>query len=417
MHISTLRIAWRNLGRRKRRTLLAIGAIALGQTTLVFVNGLMAGSFENMLQTITGPLVGHVQIHHSEWREERAIDLYVDGLSQARAQIKALPYVTTVLPRIFSPVLAASGEQQDQPADAEPAVIVGVDVDAESEKGGLLEHLKPEELPGERSVAVGKVLANRLGIEEGHSLAVIGQDADGYPVSDLFIVKSIISSTVDIVNTMGVVMPIAYAGELLMMPDQAHEIIVQSDDHRNAETIAASISALPELADAEVLPWRDAIPELVRLIDMKWLMDLGFLGIVFVAAAAGIANTATMSTFERTREFGMLLAVGSRPGRIVWMVFIESIVLGLAGVIIGSLLGSAAVLITSHTGIDYAALGGVSAEDVSFGGLSISYVIHPKFEFRHILFGLCAVTMTSVLASVWPATLAARLEPVEAMRQ
>ena len=99
------------------------------------------------------------------------------------------------------------------------------------------------------------------------------------------------------------------------------------------------------------------------------------------------------------------------------MVIIESIILGLAGVAIGSALGSAAVLITSHTGIDYAALGGISAEDVSFGGLNISYVIHPKFEIRHILLGLCAVTMTSVLASVWPATFAARLEPVEAMRQ
>ena len=416
MQFSTLRIAWRNLGRNKRRTMLAVGAIALGQLTLVFVNGLMAGSFNDMLETVTGPLVGHVQIHHEEWREERAIDLYVDDLSEAKAEMEALPLVASVLPRIYSPVLAASGEERDEPADAEPAMVVGVDVDLESQKGGLLEAAEPGNLPGERSVVLGRVLANRLGVEPGQLLAVIGQDADGFPVSDLFEIKAIIRSNVDVVKTMGVVMDIADAGEFLAMPDQAHEIVVQSDDYRNAEALAASVVALPALANAEVLQWREAVPELARIIDMKGKIDLIFLAIVFVAAAAGIANTATMSAFERTHEFGMLLAVGTRPARIIRMVLIESIIIGLLGVAVGSIIGTALVVATSQTGIDYAALGGVSAEDVSFGGMSISYIIYPMFEFRHVLLGLCAVTMTSVLASLWPAALAARLEPVEAMR-
>ena len=416
MHKSTFRVAWRNLGRNRRRTLLAIGAIALGQFTLVFVNGLMAGSFDNMLQTVTGPLVGHVQVHHPEWREERAIDLYVDSLSEAKAEIEALPGIKSVFPRIFSPVLAANGEIRNEPADAEPGVIVGVDVAAESAKGGMLESLEPDSLPENRSVAIGKVLANRLEVEVGQTIAVIGQDAQGYPVSDLFEVRAIMDSTVDIVKTMGMVMSMADAAEFLAMPDQAHEIVVQGDDYREAETLKASMSALPALEGTEVLSWRESVPLLVTIIDMKIWMDLVFLVIVFIAAAAGIANTATMSTFERIHEFGMLLAVGSRPGRIVWMVLIESIIIGLAGVALGSILGSTVVLITSHTGINYAALGGSSAEDVAFAGMNLSYIIHPKFEFRHIIFGLCAVTMTSVLASVWPAMLAARLEPIEAMR-
>jgi len=416
MHKSTFRVAWRNLGRNRRRTLLAIGAIALGQFTLVFVNGLMAGSFDNMLQTVTGPLVGHVQVHHPEWREERAIDLYVDRLSEAKTEIEVLPDIKSVFPRIFSPVLAANGEMRNESADAEPGVIVGVDVAAESAKGGMLESLGPDNLPEHRSVAIGKVLANRLEVEVGQAIAVIGQDVHGYPVSDLFEVRAIMDSTVDIVKTMGMVMSLADASEFLAMPDQAHEIVVQGDDYREAETLKASMSALPALEGTEVLSWRESVPLLVTIIDMKIWMDLVFLVIVFIAAAAGIANTATMSTFERIHEFGMLLAVGSRPGRIVWMVLIESIIIGLAGVALGSILGSTVVLITSHTGINYAALGGSSAEDVAFAGMSLSYIIHPKFEFRHIIFGLCAVTMTSVLASVWPAMLAARLEPIEAMR-
>lgn len=164
------------------------------------------------------------------------------------------------------------------------------------------------------------------------------------------------------------------------------------------------------------MPWREAAPELVTIIEMKSWSDLIFVVILFVAAAAGIANTMMMSTFERTREFGTLLAVGCRPTRMVRMVLLESVVLGLVGVAIGSVLGAAIVLITSQTGIDYSALGGIRAEEVAFKGLNISYVIYPKFEFRHVLYGVIAVTLTSVLASLWPAAFAARLQPVEAMR-
>jgi putative ABC transport system permease protein len=156
----------------------------------------------------------------------------------------------------------------------------------------------------------------------------------------------------------------------------------------------------------------------VSMIELKDWMDLIFVAILFVAAAAGIANTMVMSTFERTREFGLLLAIGSRPMRIVLMVMLEAIILGLVGVAIGSALGSAAVLWTSHTGIDYAALTNLKGEDVEFAfqGLNISYVLYPTFEWRHISFGVIAVTFTSLVAALWPSVLAARQEPAEAMR-
>jgi ABC-type lipoprotein release transport system permease subunit len=388
----------------------------LAQCTLVFVNGLMAGSFNSMLETVTGPLVGHVQIHHPEWREERAVDYYIDNLAAVQAEIEALPNVTRASPRIYSAVLAASGEESDEPALAEPAMVVGVDVPSEKKGGGLLDALAEDELPGERGVVVGKVLATRLGVVPGQLIALIGQDADGFPVSDLFTIKGIVSGNVDLVKTMGIVMSVADAGEFLVMPDQAHEILVHGANYEDAEALTAEVAALPTLADTEVLSWREIVPLFVKIFDLKKWFDFIFLAIVFVAAAAGIANTAMMSTFERTREFGMLLAVGARPGRIVSMVLLESVIVGLVGVAIGSILGVTIVLITSHTGINYAALGGTEAEDVAFAGVNISYVIHPYLELRHIVYGVCAVTLTSVLASLWPASLAARLEPVEAMR-
>jgi putative ABC transport system permease protein len=414
--MTTLRIAWRNMGRNCKRSLLAVGAIALAQTTLVFVNGFMAGSYDQMLQTITGPMIGHVQVHHPQWREERAVDLHIDHLETVRAQVATLTEVVSVSPRLYSAALAASGEKGDQPADAEPAMIVGVDVSAESTKGGLLESLPAQAHPDGNKVAVGRVLANRLNVSEGQELALIGQDVDGFPASDLFAIGAIIETPVDLVKTRGVVMSIQAAAEFLVMPDQAHEIVIRGPTVEHADVVARGVAALPALSGMEVLSWREAAPEFSRMIDMKGWFDLIFLAIVFIAAASGIANTSMMSSFERTREFGMLLAIGLRPARVVQMVLFESVLLGLMGVLIGSLVGTGLVLLAAHTGINYAALAGVEAADIAFGGVSISYMIYPRFELRHILFGFIAVIITSAMASTWPATLAARLEPAKAMR-
>jgi len=100
----------------------------------------------------------------------------------------------------------------------------------------------------------------------------------------------------------------------------------------------------------------------------------------------------------------------------VGMILLEAVALGAIGIVVGSIIGSIIVVITSHTGIDYAVLSGIDAEDVTFQGISFSYVIYPKFEFRHIVFGAVAVGLTSIIASAWPASLAARLQPAEAVR-
>mgnify|MGYP001034146305 FL=1 len=418
MRLSTLSIAWRNLGRNRRRTALALTAIALGQIIVVAVNGMMAGMFDSMLKTITGPMIGHVQIHHKDWREDRAVDLYIDKLTEVRAAIGSLPGVKSVSPRLFTAVLVAPGEQTEKPADAEAAIVVGVDVNAESLDKGLIGNLQANERPGGRNVVIGTVLARRLGITPGRLIAVIGQDVDEFPVSDLFTVSAVIKSSVDIVES-GIVMSLPDAQAFFNLPDKCHEIVVRGSDYRMSVALAEAVRKIPSMSEAEVLTWKEAVPELASMIDIKGYMDLIFVGILFLAAAAGIANTMMMSTFERTREIGMLLALGSGPGRLVRMIVLEAVILGLVGVAIGSVLGTIIVLITSHTGINYVAIAGMStkeAMDFSYKGLNISLLIYPKLEYRSFIYGLVAVTLTSVLTALWPAVSAARLEPAEAMR-
>jgi ABC-type lipoprotein release transport system permease subunit len=232
----------------------------------------------------------------------------------------------------------------------------------------------------------------------------------------LYTVSAVVRSGVDLINSMGVVMSVSDAQTLLALPNKAHELVIRGSDPRDADALAKAVSQLQGLGPYEVLSWREAKPELVRIIDMKAYIDVIFLVIVFIAASAGIANTMMMSTFERIHEFGMLLALGTHPRRLVRMILIEAVILGIIGVAVGSALGVGIVWITGQTGIDYAAISGIETDGIAFEGILFSYVIYPQIEIKHILYGLIAVSLTSLFASLWPAALAARLEPAEALR-
>jgi ABC-type lipoprotein release transport system permease subunit len=384
---STLRIAWRNLGRNRKRTLLALAAIAIGQLAFLSTAGLMRGYTEEFVDSITGPMVGHIQIHVPGWREDRSIDATLHDVQRMIALILDVQGVERASPRIYAPALAALREEGFM------SMVVGVDPATESNPSGLLPAEGLAERLGEHRVLVGGAFAEKNGIEPGMEIAV------------------------DVVQSLGIVMSLADAQELLYMPDQAHEIIIHVRDPEKIEEVVGRLRALPVLEDTEVLPWQDILPQFVHMIKIIDVYLLIVLVIVLIAAAAGIANTMLMSTFERIHEFGMLLSLGCGPGRLSRLVATEAIVLGLLGVAIGTALGAGLIALTSGSGIDYAALGGTgSTYEVAFQGLTLSSHIFPRLLLSDVATGVAAVLFTSLISVIWPMFYIVRLEPMEAMR-
>lgn len=405
----TAQIAWRNLGRSKKRTALALLAIAVAQFALLATDGLMRGYSDNIRLAITGPMVGHVQAHHPNWRRERALDLAIDEVDRIVSTIHEDPDVGDVSARIYAPVLVAPEE------DAFVATVVGLSVDSESNPYGVLSGLKH---PLERGkVLMGYRLAKKIGARPGQEIAVVGQAADGSLANDLYLVQDIIKCPADIINQSGIVMSLQDAQRLFVMPNQANEIVIRAKTSGKSRDITRRLSQKPLFATIEVLPWQEIVPELVLILKMSDYVGYFALVIVFVAATAGIANTLMMSTFERVHEFGMLLALGTRPRRIVRMIVCEAIFIGILGVVIGTALGYGFVVGTAERGIDMASWGGEGqVEDMAYQGLNLPLHIYPRLEPVDSLLGLIAVIITSMVASVWPAWTAGRLEPVEAMR-
>lgn len=405
---TTLTVAWRNLGRNRRRTALALAAIGLSQAMVLFYGGIMRGYSDWMVQTITGPMLGDVQVHAPGWREDRAMDRALFGVDTMLAAIRRQTQVTRASARIYAPALAALGEQ------GRAVMVVGLEPAAEAGRAGLL--ARAEARPAGRRVLVGRPLAEAMGVEAGDTLAIVGQGADGSLANDLYVVIGLVSTPVDQMNRMGVLMDLGEAQKLFAMPDAAHEIVVHARDERDPASLARRLAALPALAGTEVLDWKTLAPQLVGLVDLigaSWAFILVF---VFLAAAAGIANTMLMATFERTRELGMLLALGARPARVVGLVMSEAAVLGVAGALAGSALGAAVVLVTGRTGVDFAALASGSPSEMSYAGMNMSMIIYPGLDVGQMAIGAAAVVATALLAALWPAARAARLQPTRALR-
>jgi ABC-type lipoprotein release transport system permease subunit len=405
---STLRIAWRNLWRNRRRTALALTAIGLSQALVIFYGGILRGYSDWMVETITGPMLGHAQVHAPGWRKERAMDETLPHAAESIAAIRRVPEVEDASGRIYAPALAAKGRQ------GYAVIVLGVSPQEESGRSGLLASAKT--LPSGRRVLVGSALASQMGLAPGDTLAVIGQAADGSLANDLYPIAGVVTTPVDLVNRMGVVMDLREAQTLFVMPDEAHEIIIRARRADEAADVAARVAALPLLRGEEVLDWKQIAPEMLDLVDLVEVSWLFVLVLVFIAAAAGVANTMLMATFERVRELGMLLALGARPARIVRLIVVESLALGVTGALLGTGLGALVVAITHRTGVDFAALVAGSPSDVAFMGMNMSMTVFPSLAATHVVQGFLAVAVTSMVASVWPAARAARLQPSQAMR-
>ena len=405
----TLQIAWRNLGRSKKRTGLALLAIAVGQFALLATSGLMHGYADNIQAAITGPMIGHVQIHDPNWRDERALDLMLQDVNALLQTVAAYPQVESVAARIYSPVLVAPQQE------AFVAMIVGVEPEVESREYGLLSGLDTPLEPGK--VLIGYRLARKMQVEPGQEIAVIGQSVDGFMANALYRIQDVIRCPADMVNLSGIVMSLADAQTFLAMPDSAHEIVVRTGPSVDSQGLADALTQAPQLAGTEILAWQQLVPELVIVIKSADFTAYFVLVLVFIAALAGIANTLMMSTFERTHEFGMLLSLGCRPGRIALMIVMEALLIALLGILLGTILGYAFVAVTEESGIDMASRGDSEADDLAFKGLALPLNVYPRLEPGDSLLGVVAILLTSLIASIWPTWVAARLEPMEAMRQ
>ena len=403
-------MVWRNIWRNPRRSILTILAIVFATMLLVFMLSWQFGSYDTMINTAVKVHTGHVQVQAEGYRDRMDIWLVVpdpDAVSRVLGDIPEIE-AYTVRANAFSLV---SSEDRTY-----GVLLIGIDPEKEAKVSTLQKLIRRGEYLAKNdsnAALVGELLAENLKADIGDELVILGQGRDGSVAASVLTVKGIFSSGEDKFDRSSIHMPLEYFQEVFSMRGAVHEVVVLGRSLDAVETIEAKLKRGIEVVDDHkamaVLDWMDLMPGLVQSIKMDLVSALIMYAILIVVVAFSILNTFLMAIFERTREFGVLMAMGTTPGRLMRFLIFESVTITLIGIILGIIFGS---LFTWYFQVHGIVISGAS-EFLSQYGLPER--MYPKLSILSISVGAGIVLVITLLTALYPAFKVRRLRPVEAM--
>ncbi len=406
-----VKMAWRNIWRNPRRTMLTICAIAFASLLLVFMLSFQFGSYETMINTSVKIQTGHLQVQAEAYQEKKNIRLVVPDPAEIAQLIDSIPTVEAYTFRGQAFSLISSNERTYGVA------VTGIDPIGEAQVSRLKSLIREGAFLSKEDIhqaLVGKLLARNLRVQLGDELTLIGQGRDGSIAATVVQVKGIFSSGISEFDRSAIQIPLQTFQDVYSMQGAVHEVVIIADALRNIAAIKtaiqAGLSSLKLKKPLTVLDWDELMPGLRQSIEMDLVSGLIFYLLLVLVVAFSILNTFLMAIFERTREFGVLMAIGTTPGRLTKVLLIESMTLTFIGVIAGILIGSLITLYFQAHGID---ISGASELLSQFG---ITGRIYPKLSWLSAVSGPLAVLIITFFAALYPALKVRRLQPVEAMR-
>jgi len=412
-----LRLALRNLRRQKRRSVLSGSAMVLAMALLVFSRTIAEGGHEDWIDSGVRMGGGHVAVEAPEYRTRRTLEYRLSPeVRSAVREALASPEVETRLmataPRLLVQGLASSSQA------ALPAAIMAVDPELEKDFSALHEKLVEGRWlgPDDRLRAyVGVRLASRLKLKEGSRFVLTAQDANGDISGQMVRVAGTFRSGIPEMDEGFIQIPLSTAQEWLGVPGAVTTEALLLRNSRDVGPVRRELaSALEGWSDeAAVLGWRESMPELDAAVRMDDWADYVFHLVLFVIAATAIVNTILMSVMYRTREFGVLRALGLERGEVGRVVFIEGMILTAISGVVGMALGAAIVWGFFRNGLDFSAMWDMEMEAA---GIVIDPVIVPRFHWNQILQSLFFILAIGSLSSIYPAWRATRIDVAEAMK-
>ncbi|MBT8128199.1 MAG: ABC transporter permease [Gammaproteobacteria bacterium] len=399
-------LAWRNLWRNHRRTLIMLAAITVGVWAMIFMTALMRGMVDDMLLNGVRGLPGEVQIHHPDYRDDPSINNSISAPGDALHKALQAPQVTAWTSRVRVPAVISS-ERDTRGVillgvEPETEVRVSFDIDTISE-GRFLED------SSDRGLVIGAKMADHLETDLGKRVVVMSQDPENNIADRGFRVVGIYKAKLASLEETYI-----YAGrdtvqKMLKLGDKVSEIAITGDDYRNVDPWYPHIrQAAGE--DVETLPWYEIDTYLGSMLVMMDGFVLVWIIIVFLALSFGLVNTLVMAVFERVREIGLMQALGMRPSTILYQVLMESLLLLLIGLVLGNVIAVGTV-IPLQDGIDIS----VVAEGMEMMGTSST--LYPALKLDDMIMANVIVIVLGLLTSILPAWRAASYNPIEALNK
>ena len=401
-----LRLAWRNLWRNHRRTLIMLLAIVLGTWAMIFMTALMRGMVSQMVADGISVLPGHVQVHHPDYRDDPSIANLIAVSDEELSERFGTADFSAWATRIRVPAVITSEYE------SRGVTLLGVDplqergltfVDYDAVEGRFLESAD------DSGVVIGRKLATTLNTRVGKRVVLMSQDPDNEIADRGFRVVGLFDANVQAYEENYVFAGKTTTQKMLRVGDQVSELVVLGEDFRDVE---AEYRKTVDLIDgrAEVKRWIELDAYLGTMLSVMDGFVLVWIIVIFLALSFGLVNTLVMAVFERVREIGLMLALGMRPIHILGQIIIESLLLLAIGLAIGTGLAWAAVQ-PMKDGVDLSIVG----EGMEMWGMSS--VLYPELLLSDVILANVVVLILGFLASLSPAWRAANYEPIEAIEK
>jgi len=401
-----LRLAWRNLWRNHRRTLIMLAAIVVGTWAMIFMTALMRGMVDDMVKDGISVLPGHVQIHHPSFRDDPTISNVIGPPSGELLEALDRPEVVAWSTRVRVPAVISSEQ------DTRGVTLVGIDPEQERGVSFVADDMADGrflESRDDKGLVVGRKLVEKMETDLGKRVVIMTQDPENEIADRGFRIVGIFDSKLDQYEEGFVFAGQGTIQSLLGVGDAISEVAILGTDYRDVEGLTRMVADAAG-ADVEVLPWNEIDTYLGSMLAVMDGFVIVWIVVIFLALSFGLINTLVMAVFERVREIGLMLALGMTPRSILTQIVAESTLLLVIGLAIGNLLAWATIE-PLKSGIDVS----IVAEGMEFFGAAS--VLYPALYLEDVVLANVIVIVLGFLASLSPAWRASRYDPVRAITQ
>jgi ABC-type lipoprotein release transport system permease subunit len=403
-----LRLAWRNLWRQPRRTWLTTGAMVFSNVLLVFMISLQFGMYRLMIENSLKAFTGHMQVQAQGYIDDNKMRQTVPDVAALADDLRQALGSEAVAARATAFALASSEERSYGIA------VFGVEPEFEprvSSIPGLIREGRFLDSNDAPEIVIGAVLARNLRVGVGDELTLLGSGRDGSFAAVVANVVGIFDSGVADLDRTIAEMPLGLFQDVFYMEGSGHQVVVNAPGLGEVAGLQSRVAGLlPDGQDLVVHDWDALLPGLKQAIQADISSAIFMYAVLVVLVAFSVLNTQLMSVLERTHEFGIVLALGLKPGRLGRLVMLETAMMGTIGLVIGALIGGA---LTAWLGLRGFTMPGMEEMGAKF---NLPSRVHPDVTLASLLSGPAVVFLFSLLASVYPALRLHRLHPVEAMR-
>ena len=399
-----LKMAFRDLGRNRRRSFFSALAVGGGLALLILMSSVVAGEMGTAIESAIKLQTGHIQIRAATYDENKSSLKWEDLVpnpEEIATRIAALSQVKAATPRLYASGFLSSGTQ------SAGAKITGIDPlspASDPYREGVIsgQYLSPDDRD---AVLIGKPMAEKLNLRAGDNVSLSLNTADGNVQDQTFTVKGIYSTNTYAFDSATVFLPLAKAQAITQTENHASTIYVLLKDTTMTDAVASGLSVSSNL---EIKTWRDLNALFVEFEGFAQQYIGIFYMIILAISASVIINTLIMSVYERTREIGILSAIGMRGARILMLFLAESSLLAVGGVIMGLIIGVAGTM--------YFNVHGFYVGNMGLSGITIADTIYAKLTVDNLINLTIMTFVVTLLAGLYPAVMASRMQPVEALR-